>query len=97
MSGRYKLKGPSERLKARIPSLAKAQREYLAKHGPWKAMADIMRGDRGAYVEAARKARRKNSGKRKVLAQSVSLKNFTGKVRLNPNKTVSVLGKGKRA
>jgi hypothetical protein len=41
------------------------------------------------YVRAA-------NGVKKNPAKTISLRNFTGKVRLNADKTVSVLGTGKR-
>lgn len=44
-----------------------------------------------------KRTRRKNTSRRNAGAKSKLLKNFTGVVRLNKDKTVSIVGTGKKA
>lgn len=54
-----------------------------------------LRKELAAMQRAARKRTKMNSS-RKPKSRTVSLRNFTGKVRLNPDKSVSILGVGRK-
>ncbi len=45
----------------------------------------------------AKRAKRKNAARRNAGTKSKLLKNFTGVVRLNADKTVSIVGTGRKA
>jgi hypothetical protein len=43
-------------LKASVPCLAKAQRDFAAGYGTWPALADLLHGDVRAYLLASAEA-----------------------------------------
>lgn len=57
---------------------------------------DFMRGWNAAKKARVNMAKKKTTAKRRNPVKAISLRNFTGKVRLNPDKTVSVVGLGRK-
>lgn len=75
---------------------ASAQSQDLRRSGVSSSNLRV-RGVSDYRKNPARPARkRKKAARRNPASKTISLRNFTGKVRLNPDKTVSVAGVGKR-
>jgi hypothetical protein len=77
--------------KAAADRLARSLRAQSRSSGNYRGSGQYIRVKK--MNPARRPSKRKNAAPK---SRSLSLRNFTGKVRLNPDKTVSVLGVGKK-